>query len=72
MRISVDVGNGVDHLRVSVQAESIRQALHLVERRYPRSDIRVVFRLDPKSFFVEEFCARSGIVGDYKPVAAAA
>jgi hypothetical protein len=72
LRISVEVGNGVNRSRVSVQAENIRQALHLVQKRYPESDIQVVFPLDPKSFFVEELGARSGIVGVYKPIATAA
>jgi hypothetical protein len=72
LRISVDVGNGVNRSRVSVQAESIRQALYLVQKRYPKSDIQLVFPLDPESFFVEELSARSGIVGVYKPVATAA
>jgi hypothetical protein len=72
LRISVNLGNGVNRTRVSVQAESIRQALHLVQKRYPRSDIQVVFPLDPESFFVEEPGTRSGIVGVYKPIATAA
>ena len=72
LRISVDIGNGVNRPRVSVQAESIRQALHLVEKRYPKGDIQVVFPLDPECFFMQEFGARPEIVGVYKPAATAA
>lgn len=34
-----------------VTAESIRHALHMVEERYARADARVVFPLEPETFF---------------------
>ncbi len=42
--------NGVP-LRLSVRAGSIRRAIEIVQARYPRGDIRVVFPIRPESFF---------------------
>lgn len=39
------------HVLVSARTESIRRSLELVKQKYPRCEARVVFPLDPESFF---------------------
>jgi hypothetical protein len=53
IRVWVDVYGGASRLRAAVWAESIEQALSLTSRRYPDCEARVVFPLDPDTFFVK-------------------
>lgn len=53
IKVSLEVREGVDLSRVAVQAESIGQAVSLVERRYPDREVRVVFPIDSEEFFSE-------------------
>lgn len=60
VKVSIEVGAA--GFRVAVTAESIRQALRVVEEHYPGVDARVVFPLDPEAFFAEP-AATAGIAG---------
>jgi hypothetical protein len=53
IQISVEVREGGAPFRVAVQAESIGTAVGIVEERYPGSDLRVVFPIDPEEYFLE-------------------
>jgi hypothetical protein len=72
VRVSIKVRNGAVHFDVVVQAESICRAVSLVGVRYPKSDVRVKFPIDPESFFMEDPTARTGILGFAQPDAIAA
>lgn len=51
IEVCVEVSvNGVP-LRLSVRARSIQRAIEMVEARYPRGGIRVVFPIRAESFF---------------------
>jgi hypothetical protein len=63
VQVRLEVGGSSD-LCVVVRARSIQRALEIAERRFPRQDKRVVFPLDPDSFFVE----RHGYEAVYVPV----
>ncbi len=49
-------------MRLSVTAESMRQALGMVEDRYPEADTRVVFPPYPDAFFAADPLAEAGSV----------
>ena len=53
IRVSVDVREGTALSRMTVQAESIREAVSITRRRYPGRDVRVKFPIDPEDFFIE-------------------
>ncbi len=57
VRVTVEVGRGAIQYRVAVQAESIRRALEIAEGVNPGREIKVMFPIDPDSFFVEESAA---------------
>lgn len=52
IRVSVEVRRGDISYRVAVQARSIRRALEILGGRNPGCELRVVFPIDPESFFV--------------------
>jgi hypothetical protein len=52
VKVSVEVRSDTACLRIGVQAESIRRALAMVGRSYPRGKISVVFPIEPEDFFV--------------------
>jgi hypothetical protein len=54
IKVSVEVRSGSARFRVSVGAENVRQALGLVGGRYQHSEVRLVFPVEPKGFFVSE------------------
>ena len=53
IRVDVEVGSGGGLFRAAVKAESIARAVALARVRYPGSNIRVLFPIDPNAFFVE-------------------
>ena len=53
IKISLEVGEGGVLSRVTVQAESIRQAVSIVKGRYPGLEVRVVFPIDTEEYFIE-------------------
>jgi len=67
VEVSVEVRSGAARFCVAVRAESIRQALSLVEERYPEGDIEAKFPIDPEGFFVKDPAARAGVVGYEQP-----
>ncbi len=69
VKVSIQVHNGATRFDVAVRAESIRQAVSIVQGRYPGRDIGVKFPIDPEGFFVEDL-ARAGIVEQPKKIAA--
>jgi hypothetical protein len=52
IRVSMEVREGAALSRATVQAESIREAVNIIRRRYPGRDVRVVFPIDPETFFI--------------------
>ena len=62
VKVSVEVRNGAARFRVGVQASSIQNALNLVKGLYSAKDVKVVFPIDPESFFVEEALAAEGLI----------
>ena len=54
IKVSVEVGSGTAHFSVAVRAENIRQAVEIVEARYPGGDVRVVHPIDPEAYFIKE------------------
>jgi hypothetical protein len=63
IRISLQVESGTASFRVAVQAESIERALEIVKRYNPGKDCRVVFPIDPETFFVGAGVARGVVIG---------
>ena len=63
VKVSVEVRSGAARFRVGVQAPSIRDALGVMGRRYPRGEVRVAFLIEPEDFLVREPSAPAGIVG---------
>jgi hypothetical protein len=51
-RISIDVGVGAGYFRVAVCAESIQEAMSVVENSHPRADAWVVFPIPKRSSWV--------------------
>jgi hypothetical protein len=49
-------------LGLSVRAESIRQAASSAQTLYPGAQIRVIFPIEPETFFVIDSAARVGPV----------
>jgi hypothetical protein len=69
VRISVEVSSGASRFRVSVQAESIRRALEIVQGQNPGRDVGVVFPIDPEMFFAGDRAAMSRTVEQEAPAA---
>jgi hypothetical protein len=57
VKVSIEVRDGAAHFRVAVKAQSIQQALNLVQARYPGNIARVKFPINPESFFIEDSAA---------------
>ena len=49
--VKIQVNNHSESLLVAVRARSIEQAIRHAEEQYAECDVRVVFPLDPDSFF---------------------
>jgi hypothetical protein len=54
IRVSVEVGPEDAAFRVTVRADSIVQAVRIINARYSGSDVRVVFPIKPDTFFLAE------------------
>ena len=52
--VCMEVREGAALSRATVQAESIREAVNITRRRYPGRDVRVIFPLDPETFFIDD------------------
>lgn len=51
IRISVEVSSGVASFRAAVWAENIEHAVDIASTQYPRSEVRILFPIDPETFF---------------------
>lgn len=52
IKIMVEVKTRSERFSVAVSADSICQALALVDKFYPASRARIVFPIDPEMFFI--------------------
>ena len=53
IRVCMEVHEVAAPRKVEVQASSISRAVSITKGRYPDSDVRVVFPIDPAEFFVK-------------------
>jgi hypothetical protein len=53
IRILVEVASGATHFRADVTAKNIERAVALAAAQYPSSQVRVVFPIEPETFFAE-------------------
>ena len=72
VRVSIRIREGASCFDVSVQAQSIRQAVGIAVARYPGADVRVSFPIDGEVFFVEEPDSRAARLRREWPERAAA
>ena len=54
IEVSIEVGRGAACFSMVVRAESLRRAVAIVNARHPGSQTRVLFPIDPETFFVED------------------
>jgi hypothetical protein len=54
IRVVIEVSDGSALHKIAVRAESIRQALHLASERFPLGYAKVIFPIEPETFFVRE------------------
>jgi hypothetical protein len=57
VKVSIEVHHGTARFAVAVLAKSIQQALSIVAARYPGSDVKMKFPINPEGFFVEDSAA---------------
>jgi hypothetical protein len=69
IKVAIEARSGAARIGVAVTAESIERALGLVARRFPKSNCREKFPINPDGFFVEGF-ARAGLVEQPEKLAA--
>jgi hypothetical protein len=62
IRVSVEVCSGVARFQAAVWANSIERALSLVRTRYPGGEARVIFPIEPETFFVDGVVPTSEVV----------
>ena len=60
IRVSMEVREETALSRATVQAESIREAVNITRRRYPGRDVRVMFPIDPETFFINDPADENG------------
>jgi hypothetical protein len=72
VRVSVEIRSGTASFRVGVQARSIKRALSVVGARYPQGEVRVIFPIEPESYFVGGPAARAEMVEFEHPMELAA
>ena len=61
------VSSDAARLRVLIQAESIRRAVSVVETVYPKADVRVLYPIEPETFFVRDTATSTGMVEFERP-----
>jgi hypothetical protein len=67
IRVSVEVCSGVARFQAAVWANSIERALSLVRTRYPGGEARVIFPIEPETFFVDGVVPTSEVVSIEAP-----
>jgi hypothetical protein len=63
MKIAIEVRSSAARFKVALVAESIEGALEMAKRYNPGRECKVVFPIDPESFFVGDDLGRGGVVG---------
>jgi hypothetical protein len=63
IKIGIEVRSSAARFKVVLVAESIEGALEMAKRYNPGKKCKVVFPIDPESFFVENDLGRGGVVG---------
>ncbi len=58
IRVSVEVSSDVANFRAAVWAENIEHAVAVASAQYPRSEVRILFPIDPEMFFAGDFGAK--------------
>ncbi len=71
IRISVEVSSGVASFRAVAWAENIEHAVAIASAQYPRSEVRILFPIDPETFFAGDSGAMVNQIQLEIPVAAA-
>jgi hypothetical protein len=61
IRVSLEVSNGEAHITEQVQEENIERAVRLAITRHPSCEVRVLFPLDPETFFATGDAPPSGL-----------
>jgi hypothetical protein len=54
IKVSMEVREGATLSRATVEAESISEAVNITRRGYPGRDVRVMFPIDPETFFIDD------------------
>jgi len=63
IRVLIELrGNEASTSSVVVQARSVREAASITAAVYPSAEVRVIFPIDPETFFVKDATARAEIV----------
>ena len=62
IKISIEVRSSAARFKVALVAESIEGALELAKRYNPGRECKVVFPIDPESYFVGDDLDRCGVV----------
>jgi hypothetical protein len=57
VKLSIEVHSGTARFAVAIKAQSIQQAIKIVQARYPSCDARVELPIEPEGFFVEDRAA---------------
>jgi hypothetical protein len=63
LKITIEVRSSAARFKVGVVAESIGGALEMTKRYNPAKECKVVFPINPQSFFVGDDLERGGVVG---------
>ena len=53
IKVSMEVREGAALSTAIVQAESVREAVNIIKRRYPGREVRVIFPIEAEAFFIE-------------------
>lgn len=54
IRVSVEVGGRVPRFELTLRALSIERAVGIARARYPGSEVKVLFPIDPDTFFADD------------------
>lgn len=59
VKVSIEVRSRATNFGVAVHAVSIQRAVTMAESLYSAGDVRVIFPLNPRRFFVEDDVAQA-------------
>ena len=52
--VTVEVGSRVQRFRLTLCAPSIERAMSMAKARYPDSEVKLLFPIDPDTFFAKD------------------